>query len=1285
MLKIVMNECPAAAVIGMNARTARGPGLHAVWSDALSGMDGGADVAPAGLRSAEEAVYSLIAGAWADAFGETNPRRVTTFFATFGDAPVPPETARRVMYRLGGRLAEEPSADPAAEVFERAIAEAARGDETAVVVAFADCNGYGAVLILDALERAGRRDQPPYAIVRHGDAGERIRVSRRRGVAEIVESTLAVAFAAIPPAAGGRMRPWFRDERIAAIGDRILVTQWRPEVVNRLASPPTRTLLRIDAPLFLAANSRQELLALLRNGGTSSSHGPVRLAIVAPAPETLAEVESALAAGRAPRHRRDGVYFTDAAPAVPPPLAFLFPGQGSQYAGMLAELCCHFPSVRVWFERLDRNDPAAHVARWLFEPPANDEEQAEIDRHIFDPEIGGQAGFVASMAIFELLSAMDLDASALLGYSNGENTTLLLSGAIHVEGREDLFALMQAVRGHAHNADAAGRLPKGVTVAVTGSTRERVEEIVSRHPGRAFISMDNCPSQVIVFATREVAGDVTATLKAEGAVCLTLPFDRAYHTPLFRSRSEQIALYYDTLDFRTPSKRIYSCATVAPFPNDVGSIREVAALQWQSRVEFRKTIERMYADGIHHFIEVGGAARLTGYVRDILRGREHEVTASDMEGRSGVVQLQHVAAHAFVAGSNIDVSMFHRLEPQPVRVRHGRLDATARTAPRRRTRPRVIAGQPKRREIPAGADAHARVMAGHFALMDEFLESQQHAFAAAMGIAVAGAPLRSDLDPEWPFLGRIIRRDNEQIEALRTLSPDIDGALRDHTLGRPAMEDHLALAVVPLSIGMEMMAEAAAAIAGEQFVVTALRDVRAHRWVAADHGAAHVRIVGTRMRATADVIEVEVALFAVPDDSGTHRGERAFESVVELRPSYETSPSAIATRTEVPESELLFNAHEYYDHCLFHGPLFHMIRRVRAADAAGIEAELDVPRHDTLIDGLPELRLRLPALLLDVAGQLIGYWLVEHGDQFFGEFPFYIGAVTLHRAIAAGEPLVCRATLRHDGTTSTGTLELGGDAENAAIRIADFTSRHYAFERDFLSALYWPGPLAYVSTDLDFGPEVVVRFIGTLNSDLLTSSHAIWSRALAHMALRSDEREIFYALPAAGTRRAEWLLGRVAAKEAVRAWASANLGMDIDPLEITIASGPYGEPIVICPKVDAARLHVSITHSAMRAAAAVSAYMAGIDYEPARRTIPPEAFSGDERRLWPGDDLLPLWCAREAAAKASGRALEGAWRKWRICAVSSNRQRVEIDHEGTPYAVRLAFRGDEVFAVCTAQ
>jgi malonyl CoA-acyl carrier protein transacylase/phosphopantetheinyl transferase len=1296
-----MAECLASAVIGLNARTGTAGDLHDVWRDRLAGR-GNSEAGSTASPSLEQELCALINGAWADAFGETTPRRAITFFATFGDYPVRPDTAYRVINRVGGQFAEPPSQDPALEILQRAVAVAARHKDTPAVVVIADGHAHGAVLILEAPEQAARRNRSPYALVECGDADGNAYIDDAGDAVGIVNAVLAVAFGTIPPSAGGRMWPWLAEERVMRLGkSATVVRQWQHAIANRHCSPPTRSLFRIHQPLLLAAGSRDELLVRIREfrdgEPAKPATGPVRLAIVAADPSStlrqLAGVERSLAAGGTPRHGAQSVFFTDSAPARPRSLAFLLPGQGSQYAGMLADVVCHFPSVRSWYERLDRNDPAQRPSRWFFEPARNDEQRDENNRRVFDPETGGHGGFVASMALHELLTAMGLKSEVLLGYSNGENAALFLSGAIGLRDREHLFDILLEVRRHAHAADVGGRLPKGITVAVTGATRERVAAAIAPFAGRAFISMDNCPSQVIVFGEQDALQAATSLLKSEGAVCLTLPFERAYHTPLFEGRARHIRKYYDTLDFRTPRKTIYSCATASAFPLDAASIREIAALQWHTRVLFRDTIERLYRVGIADFIEVGAAARLTGYVHDILRGRPHSATPTNVEERSGIIQLQNVAAQAFIAGWDVDLSIFRRVEPAPTHTHHARVVTASETAPRRKN-PRLIqaplltpAGSPTIATRPGAVAANASaaaVMEAHFELMNEFLESQQRAFAAAIrSCALAPQPESWTLDAAWPFLGRIVRLGHDRLEAIRTFSVTSDAVMYEHTLGRPAAADHFALAVLPLNIAMEMMAEAAAKIAGHSFVVTALRDIRAHRWVTADHGLARVRTRATTVRASADAIDVEVALFDLSDGGETAPDGLAFAGIVELRRGYASSQPTIAARTEQPEAGLLYDARAFYDHCMFHGPLFQMIRRVHAFDESGIEAELELPDHCDLVLGLADPRLQLPALLLDAPGQLIAYWLVERGHEFFGEFPYQIGSVTFHRRIEPQQRLTSRCSISHDGTTSNGTFEVYGDDGSVAIRVSDFNSRHYLFDREYLSVLYWPGPHAYISSDVNLGGDAIIRCIGQLAPGFLTSSHGIWSRGLAHMTLQEAELATFYALPTNGLRRAEWLLGRVAAKDAVRVWAAANLGIDLDIREIGIAVDALGKPGVVCARIEGNVLHLSIAHSSARAVAVVAASAVGIDFELASRTVPPEAFDEDERRLWNDDGaLLPLWCAREAAAKASGRALEGAWKKWRIAEVSDDHHRIVVNHAGDFYNVQLTVQSDQVFALC---
>ena len=92
------------------------------------------------------------------------------------------------------------------------------------------------------------------------------------------------------------------------------------------------------------------------------------------------------------------------------------------------------------------------------------------------------------------------------------------------------------------------------------------------------------------------------------------------------------------------------------------------------------------------------------------------------------------------------------------------------------------------------------------------------------------------------------------------------------------------------------------------------------------------------------------------------------------------------------------------------------------------------------------------------------------------------------------------------------------------------------------------------------GDGPVLRRVDAFDWDLLSSGQGIWQRMLAHLYLGREEREAFYGLPETGPRRAQWLLGRMAAKEAVRAWLKNSCKQNPNPADIRIDASEAGRP-----------------------------------------------------------------------------------------------------------------------------
>ena len=412
--------------------------------------------------------------------------------------------------------------------------------------------------------------------------------------------------------------------------------------------------------------------------------GPHRVAIVGANREQLlaglTTADEQLAKSDRLRRARGSVYFGEAS-APPGPMVFLFPGQGSQHEGMLAELCVAFPTLRRWFEDLERAvaDVEPSVLSMIYGTSSTPE-------RLFGLGGGAQIAFIAGIALHEILTSLGLKADAMLGHSSGEHAALVTSGTFSHPDRNTIFAAAHDVMLQARD------LPKPLvaesSVAVSGCPRELLMQLIGEMPGRLFLAMDNCPSQSVLAGTADAIENATARIHARGAICVPLAFEHAYHTPLFdawRRRLEEI--YRSAIPGREHTP-LYSCATAGPYPEDAESARALAAAQWSSVVRFGDTIERLYADGYRTFLEVGPGNKLTGFVDDVLRKRPHVAVSACSSSRPDLEQLHHMAAELFVNGYAIDAARFTLAAPQtPSIVEH------------------------------------------HFALMQEFVATQERVFA----------------------------------------------------------------------------------------------------------------------------------------------------------------------------------------------------------------------------------------------------------------------------------------------------------------------------------------------------------------------------------------------------------------------------------------------------------------------------------------------------------------------------------------------------------------------------
>ena len=398
---------------------------------------------------------------------------------------------------------------------------------------------------------------------------------------------------------------------------------------------------------------------------------PWRLAILAEDRDDLvAKLGKAreLLAGDRPRFNVANRIFCGQAEEGGRKTAFLFPGFGAQYPNMLGRLYDASAAVRRWFDALDPEDAGRSRRNLLLfaEGEYGPEDKLRLTRESTLRRIT-DAVLLANLAHHSLLAELGLPCDAMAGHSYGE-AALLVAAGMAADYRPVTQLLRRITQAPPDPAGRGALMGPSLLLAVTGASRAALEPRLA-DPGRqVFLALDNCPQQAILCGAAEEMEAVEAAIKARKELCFRLPrIELAVHTPLFPVAQGSLREIYGGLALGPPALPVYSCAIAAPFPPEPAAVRDLLADGWVSPVRFRETVERLYADGIRTFVEVGPGGHLAGFVRDTLRNTDAVAIPTDREEVDSALQIRLCLAQLFVLGHRLDLARLPAAlgEPKP--------------------------------------------------------------------------------------------------------------------------------------------------------------------------------------------------------------------------------------------------------------------------------------------------------------------------------------------------------------------------------------------------------------------------------------------------------------------------------------------------------------------------------------------------------------------------------------------------------------------------------------------
>jgi len=306
--------------------------------------------------------------------------------------------------------------------------------------------------------------------------------------------------------------------------------------------------------------------------------------------------------------------------------AFLYPGQGSQYVNMLAELRASEPVVADTFAEVDRimaprlGEPLTDA---LFVDPDDVAAVDRLGRGLLRNEITQPAVIAADLALTRLLAAYGIEPDLIMGHSLGEYGALVAAGCLTMADAIEAALTAVEVRGRAMTAQCGG---DGGAMAAVFAPMSEIERIVSASRGYVLIANVNSTSQAVVGGATAAVEAAMAAFGAVGYTAIRLPVSHAFHTPTDAPAGAALKQALADLCVGPPNVPIVANLDGRFYPDDGRQILDILCRQVDSPVQFVRGLHTLYDAGARVFVELGPRKTLHGFATDVFGSAQDDVS-----------------------------------------------------------------------------------------------------------------------------------------------------------------------------------------------------------------------------------------------------------------------------------------------------------------------------------------------------------------------------------------------------------------------------------------------------------------------------------------------------------------------------------------------------------------------------------------------------------------------------------------------------------------------------------
>lgn len=298
-------------------------------------------------------------------------------------------------------------------------------------------------------------------------------------------------------------------------------------------------------------------------------------------------------------------------------IAFLFPGQGSQFIGMGKELYEQVPAAKRLFDEADEK-LETKLSSLIFE---GDAKELTLTYN------AQPALLTTSIAVLEKFKESGITPDFTAGHSLGEYSALVASGALSFKDA------VYTVRKRGEFMNEAVPAGEGAMAAILGMDAEALKKVtdkVTEEGHLVQLANLNCPGQIVISGTAKGVELASEQAKENGAKrAIPLEVSGPFHSELMKPAAEKLKEVLDSCDIKDASVPVISNVS-ADVMTEKAEIKEKLIEQLYSPVRFEESINKLIAEGVTIFIEIGPGKVLSGLVKKVNR-RLKTIAVSDPE------------------------------------------------------------------------------------------------------------------------------------------------------------------------------------------------------------------------------------------------------------------------------------------------------------------------------------------------------------------------------------------------------------------------------------------------------------------------------------------------------------------------------------------------------------------------------------------------------------------------------------------------------------------------------